>query len=160
MIVLAIATAMDIRGRRIPNWLVLPFLAMGLVASAAGYSAVPLPQSIAGAALAITFGGVLCWLRGMGLGDLKLFASLGAWIGPEQLVFAFIATGIAGGFLALLWAIHHRRLAECLTSTGDLLGSWKTGIRPHATIRLDRPGTLKMPYAPAIAIGTIFSFFG
>ncbi len=32
-------------------------------------------------------------------------------------------------------------------------------IRPHATLVLANPRTRKMPYAPAIAIGAILSFF-
>ena len=34
LIVLAVATFTDLRSRRIPNWLVLPFMMAGLVASA------------------------------------------------------------------------------------------------------------------------------
>ena len=36
----------------------------------------------------------------------------------------------------------------------------KTGVRPEAAFSLGNPKKLTMPYAPAIAIGTIFSFFG
>lgn len=34
LIVLAVATFTDLRSRRIPNWLVLPFMLAGVVASA------------------------------------------------------------------------------------------------------------------------------
>jgi prepilin peptidase CpaA len=160
VIVLAIATASDINSRRIPNWLVFPFLLMGMAASVLGYTAVKFVQSVEGIVLAAAIGGVLCWLRGMGLGDLKLCAAIGAWIGPDQLLFALVVTGIAGGVMALLWAAYHKRLDECLASTGDLLSTWRSGIKPHSTVSLSNPRKLKMPYAPAIAIGTIFSFFG
>jgi prepilin peptidase CpaA len=94
------------------------------------------------------------------MGDLKLFAAVGAWIGPGQLLVALIATGIAGGFLAAGYALWHRSLGKSLDGTGELLaGFGKTGLRPHATIALDNAQALKMPYAPAIAIGTMFSFF-
>jgi len=33
LIVLAVATFMDLRSRRIPNWLVLPFLLVGVAVS-------------------------------------------------------------------------------------------------------------------------------
>jgi prepilin peptidase CpaA len=35
----------------------------------------------------------------------------------------------------------------------------KRGLRPHPEIILNNPLARKMPYAPAIAIGTIISFF-
>lgn len=156
---LLIASAADIRSRRIPNWLVLPFLLAGLGVSLSGFGHIGLAQSVLGVSLGVAVAGVLCWLRGMGMGDLKLIASIGAWIGPEQLVVALVVTGITGGVMAILWAAYHRRLGECLLSTGGLLAGWSSGIKPHDTISLNNPNKLKMPYAPAISLGTIFSFF-
>src|ERR1017187_2209161 len=90
---LAMATAVDIHSRRIPNWLVLPFLAAGVIANTASHGMKGLGQSMGGIALAAAVTGILCWLRGMGMGDLKLCAALGGWIGPGQLVTALVATG-------------------------------------------------------------------
>jgi len=43
---------------------------------------------------------------------------------------------------------------------GDLVfGLPKLGLRPHPEMVLSNPLARKMPYAPAIAIGTIVSFF-
>jgi len=158
-IVLAIAAVVDIRTRRIPNWLVLPFLLAGLLVSVIGYGSTSMGQSLAGITLAVCVTGVLCWLRGMGMGDLKLCAAIGAWIGPDQLITALVATGIAGGIMAVFWAVCHGSVGKSLQGVGDLLFSWRRGIRPHPTLVLDNPAQLKMPYAPAIAIGTLFSFF-
>lgn len=160
LVVLLIASAIDVRSRRIPNWLVLPFLFAGFVASLSGYGSIGFVHSLSGFALAVAVAGVLCWLRGMGMGDLKLLAAIGAWIGPEQLTVALVVTGITGGVMAVIWAARHGVLRESFGGAGDLLMSWRTGIRPHGTLVLENPVKLKMPYAPAIAIGTIFSFFG
>ena len=93
------------------------------------------------------------------MGDLKLCAAIGAWLGPNQIGFALVVTFIAGAAIGLLWALITRRLSQSLASTGDLLSTFATrGIRPHQTIALDNPGAFKIPYAPAIAIGTLFSF--
>jgi prepilin peptidase CpaA len=161
VVVLMMAVVIDIRSRRIPNWLSLPFLVAGLALSAWRGGLPGFGRSIAGVGLAVALAGALCYLRGMGMGDLKLFAAVGAWIGPGQLFVALIATGIVGGFLAVGYALWHGSLGKSLDSTGELLaGFGKTGFRPHATIALNNAQALKMPYAPAIAIGTIFSFFG
>ena len=157
--VLFVATAIDIHSRRIPNWLVLPFLLAGFAVSALGLGSIGFIQSLQGFALAVAVAGVLCWLRGMGMGDLKLCAAIGAWIGPDQLVVALVMTGVFGAIMAILWALWNGALRESFKGAGDLLISWRTGLRPHATLVLDNPAKLKMPYAPAIALGTIFSFF-
>jgi prepilin peptidase CpaA len=61
--------------------------------------------------------------------------------------------------MAFLWAVRGGFLKESLSGAGDLVfGLRKRGLRPHATLVLTNPSARKMPYAPAIAIGTIFSF--
>jgi prepilin peptidase CpaA len=157
---LVVATVIDIWSRRIPNWLVLPFLAAGVIVTTGVHGFKGLGQSMGGIALAVAVMGILCWLRGMGMGDLKLCASVGAWIGPAQMITALVVTGIAGGLLALMLAACHGSLSESLDGSSELVsGFWTKGIRPHATLVLDNPAARTMPYAPAIAIGTIFSFF-
>lgn len=158
--VLAIATITDLRSRRIPNWLVLPFLLVGVLLSGWQGSWVGVLHSLAGLALGGICFGFLCWMGGMGMGDVKLCAAIGAWIGPTQLLTALILTGITGGIMALCWAVAGGFVGELLSGTGDLLLGFKDrGLRAHPTLVLDNPSARKMPYAPAIAIGTIISFF-
>lgn len=155
-----VATITDIRWRRIPNWLVLPFLAAGVLASVVGSGFVGLRRSLGGIAVATVVLGVLCWLRGMGMGDLKLCAAVGAWIGSSQLSMALLVTAIAGGVMALVWASLHGSISRSFDGAGDLVfGLHTRGIKPHPTLVLTNPSAQSMPYAPAIAIGTIFSFF-
>ncbi|MBI3696466.1 MAG: prepilin peptidase [Acidobacteria bacterium] len=158
--VLMIAAITDIRSRRIPNWLVVPFLAVGILVGGVTRGPAGVGESLAGVATAVALAGVLCYLRGMGLGDLKLCAAVGAWIGPAQMVSALVVTAIAGGVIAVAYALWHRSLTKCLDGTGDLIaGLGKNGFRPHETVNLDNPAALKMPYALAIAVGTMFSFY-
>jgi len=160
LIVLAVATVTDLRSRRIPNWLVLPFMAAGIGVSAVSHGWHGIAQSLMGLALGALLFGVLCWMGGMGMGDVKLVAAIGAWIGPSQLLTALVLIGVAGGVMALCWAIGGGFLGELLSGTGELLFSMrKRGLRPHPELVLTNPLTRKMPYAPAIAIGTLISFF-
>jgi prepilin peptidase CpaA len=159
-LVVLIATLTDIRSRRIPNWLVVPFLVAGPIVSAVTRGWSGLGQSFSGLLLASLVLGVLYFLGGMGMGDVKLCAAIGGWIGPGQLVLALVVMGIAGGVMAFSWALAGGFLKESFSGAGDLLfGFRKRGFRPHETLVLANPQTKKMPYAPAIAIGTIFSFF-
>jgi prepilin peptidase CpaA len=160
LIVVAVATFTDLRSRRIPNWLVLPFLVAGLVVSGWTHGWHGVLQSLEGLAVGALFFGILCWMGGMGMGDVKLCAAIGAWIGPSQMLTALVMTGIAGGLIALCWAVAGGFVGEMFSGTGDLIfGLKKRGLRPHPELVLDNPLTRKMPYAPAIAIGTLFSFF-
>jgi prepilin peptidase CpaA len=159
LIAVTIATVCDLRSRRIPNWLVLPFLLAGIVVSTltGGWSG--LGQSVLGLSIAGLLLGFFYFLGGMGMGDVKLCAAIGAWIGPQQLGTALVVMGVAGGVMAVLWAARGGYLKESLSGAGDLiLGVGKRGLRPHSTLLLTNPAARKMPYAPAIAIGTIFSF--
>lgn len=160
VIVLAVATVTDLSRRRIPNWLVLPFLVAGIVVSAASHGWHGIGQSLMGLALGGLLFGLLYWMGGMGMGDVKLLAAIGAWIGPGQLMVALVLIGIVGGVMALCWAIGGGFVGELFSSTGDLFSSIrKRGLRPHPELVLENPLTRKMPYAPAIAIGTLISFF-
>ncbi|HEY4046096.1 MAG TPA: A24 family peptidase [Acidobacteriaceae bacterium] len=160
LVVLGIATFTDLRSRRIPNWLVFPFLIAGVSVSVWVHGWHGLEQSLAGIALGAVLFGVLCWMGGMGMGDVKLCAAIGAWIGPAQLGTALVITGIAGGIMALCWAMAGGFLGDLFKSTGDLIFGLKDrGLRPHPELVLNNPLTRKMPYAPAIAIGTLVSFF-
>jgi len=158
--VLVIATATDLRSRRIPNWLTLPFLVAGpiLLTWLNGWHG--LVQSMEGMGLGALVYGIFFLMGGMGMGDVKLCAAIGAWIGPGQLLVALVVTGLAGGMMAVCWAICGGFLGELFSGSGDLLiGVGKRGLKPHADLVLSNPLTRKMPYAPAIAIGTLISFF-
>src|SRR6202007_1098645 len=138
VIVLVIATFTDLRSRRIPNWLVFPFMIAGLAVSALfkGWSGIG--HSLTGLILGGLLFGILCWMGGMGMGDVKLCAAIGAWIGPAQLLTALVLTGIAGGVIAFCWALAGGFLGDLFKSTGDLVfGMRKRGLRPHPELVLD-----------------------
>jgi len=160
LIVLAIATCTDLYSRRIPNWLVLPFMAAGVAVAGWLHGWSGIGHSLGGLALGAALFGALFLMGGMGMGDVKLCAAVGAWIGSAQLLLALVLTGIAGGIMAVCWAVAGGFLGELFSgSAGLLFGFTKRGLRPDPELNLDNPRARKMPYAPAIAIGTLVSFF-
>jgi prepilin peptidase CpaA len=162
VIVLAVATFTDLRSRRIPNWLVLPFLVAGVAMSfgPASWHGIGILQSLEGMGLGALLFGILAWMGGMGMGDVKLCAAIGAWVGPKQLIMALVMTGIVGGFMAVGWAAIGGFLGELFTGTGNLIfGLRKRGMHADPELTLSNPKAHKMPYAPAIAIGALMSFF-
>jgi prepilin peptidase CpaA len=169
LVVLIVATFTDLRNRRIPNWLVFPFLLAGIAVSPwrqdwpgigrhMGWHGIG--QSFAGFGVGLLVCGIFFWMGGMGAGDVKLCAAIGAWIGPSQLVLALVVTGLAGGVMVLIWAASAGFLKEMFADTADLLFGWKArGMKSDPEMVLSNPRKRKMPYAPAIAVGTLFSFF-
>ena len=158
LIVVAIATFTDIRSRRVPNWLVLPFMVAGPIISIVVAGGHGLLESFYGWGLAAVVFGFLNWLGGMGMGDVKLMAAIGAWIGPSPLLIAMILTFLAGGVMAIVWSVSKGFAGELFGNTGALVGSWKGGVKPHSDLNLANPAARKMPYVPAIATGVLLSF--
>lgn len=160
VVVLCVATFTDLRNRRIPNWLVLPFLAAGFAVSGWLQGWHGLLLSLEGAALGLVVYGFFFWMGGMGAGDVKLCAAIGAWIGPSQLFIALVITGMVGGVMVVCWAAFGGFLKELFSSAGNLAFGWKdrSGFR-NPELVLSNPVRRKMAYAPAIAIGTLISFF-
>jgi len=160
VVVVAIATITDLRSRRIPNWLVLPFLLAGIAIAPVLHGWHGLAQSLEGMLLGLVLMGGLAALGGMGMGDVKLCAAIGAWIGPSQLLIALVIMALAGGVMAVCWALSKGFFGQLMSNTGTLLaGFGKRGLRPDPEFVLENPRAKAMPYAPAIAIGTLISFF-
>ena len=169
LIVVTVATFTDLRSRRIPNWLVLPFLLAGVVVSpirhdwqgsVRGFGWHGLGQSLAGLSLSLLINGIPFFMGWTGGGDVKLFAAIGAWVGPVQFLWAFFFTAFAGGVLVLGWVVYGFLLKGLIRRAGDLFFGWKQreicGDQERAPANLLKR---KIPYAPAIAIGTLLSFF-
>jgi prepilin peptidase CpaA len=75
-------------------------------------------------------------------------------------LFALVITSMAGGIMALCWAAAGGFLGDLFQGAGDLVfGFARRGLRRHPELVLSNPSARKMPYAPAIAVGTIVSFF-
>src|SRR5262245_28918636 len=86
---------------RVPNWLTYHLLVGGL-AFATWYAGVPgLVWSLEGAALGLAVLLPLYMIGGMGAGDVKLYAGVGAWVGPAMILQAFVVSAVVGGVMAL-----------------------------------------------------------
>ena len=157
---LALACISDLRTRRIPNVLTLSAAGGALLFHVAtgGWSA-------AGWSLAGLFVGALLFfpmfaLRGMGAGDVKLLAALGAWLGPGQVAAVALATSLAGGAIAIVVAFAHGYLRKALRNLYLLLMHWRVaGVQPLPAVTLERAGGPRLAYAFPIAIGTVVTLW-
>jgi prepilin peptidase CpaA len=150
------SAAIDLRQRRVPNWLNLCITVSGLVLAAAHLTRVSVVGALAGFAV-----GFLLMMPGhlvgaTGAGDVKLFAAIGTLLGPSGAVVAFMYTAILGGVLALVVAVRRGRLERTLQGTATLVMTGGANVA-----ELERPSANnRFAYAPAIAAGTLAAALG
>jgi leader peptidase (prepilin peptidase)/N-methyltransferase len=113
----------DLKIRLLPNVYVLAFAILGVCFHALlGFQNAPPLEMVKGAALG---GGILYAIRfianwhykqdTLGLGDVKLMAAAGLWLGPQEVLFALSIGAFAGilhGMGVMLW--HHAKTKEWL----------------------------------------------
>jgi prepilin peptidase CpaA len=155
-----LAALIDGAVRRIPNWLVFPMLAAGFFQSFLPTHAAGPLQSLLGflTGFGLTFAMfALGAIRG---GDVKLFAAIGAFLGPQMTLFIFLAETVIGMVIVLVQAAGQGRLkvlarnsavlAVNLAHVGDvgLDHATQTG---QSCRSVDRP----LPFAVPTLIATI-----
>jgi prepilin peptidase CpaA len=151
-----VASAFDVRTRRIPNVLTFGAAAAALVASAATAGLSGVATSAAGWLLTLAIWLPIYALGGMGAGDVKLMAAIGAWLGPTAGLFAALYAGVAGAVIAVGVAVAQRCVRQTYDNVFLLVTHWRvTGFSPHAQLTLDSSTSPKLPYAVPILAGTL-----
>ena len=157
-LVLGMAIASDLRWRRIPNWLTGPSILVGLGLHTVMNQLTGFVFSLEGAALGLGLFVILYLCGWMGAGDVKLYAAVGSFLGPVQTLSAAMAIALVGGLLALVVLGFHQGWRRM----GLWLWSYIQAIVLTRSVQGVTPGqgaALKVPYAVAIGLGTIGSYW-
>ena len=154
------ACAFDLRTRRIPNALTLTAALAALIFSAATAGAGSAASSLTGWTVATVIWLPVYALGGMGAGDVKLIAAIGAWLGPVDVLHAALYAAIAGAVMALILALVRRRTRQTFANVCLLLTHWRVaGFTPHAELRLGNAKSLRLAYAVPILAGTVVAIW-
>jgi prepilin peptidase CpaA len=145
----------DLRSRRIPNWLTVPGLLVGIAANAAASGWSGVRTSLLGAGLGLLVLLPFVVIRSLGAGDWKLAGALGAFVGPGVLVDLLMVSVFMAGIMSLALVIYKRRFKETLRNMGRLLASIFTFHMPGPEVSLDNPKSMKIPYGVALALTTL-----
>ncbi|HJV26059.1 MAG TPA: prepilin peptidase [Aromatoleum sp.] len=170
-VALAASVLTDIRARKIPNQLIVATLISALAFQAlakpgdsflaADGGAIGLTSALAGIAVGFAALFPLYALRAMGAGDVKLMMMVGAFLGPLQTLGVVVLTFAAGGVLALVMALWQRSFKQLAINLRFMLTtsavSAATGNSPRFEPLQQTAG--RMPYAVAIAAGTLLQLF-
>lgn len=155
-----VASVFDVRSRRIPNALTMPAFVFGLLLHLmlGGWKQMLLAFAA----------GLICGLiflvfyiaGGMGAGDVKLIMAVGCIAGISHIAYILVLTALSGGAMALVLAYARGRLGETILNVGEIaLHHKKQGLQPHPDLNVKNTATLRLPYALAIAGGSLLTLY-
>jgi prepilin peptidase CpaA len=142
----AISVVSDLRHRRVYNVVTMPAMAAGLALNALLDGPTGLLWALAGLLLAAALFLIPVALGGMGAGDLKLVAALGALGGPGYAFWCVAFTCIGGGVFAFVVLVARRRFFE-------VAGGMALAAYTRQPIQAD--SGIRLPYALPIAVGAV-----
>ena len=157
LILLSATTAayFDFRWRRIPNWLVGATIVLsfawhtwtagldGFLMSGAGL--------LVGAALLLP----LYLLKGMGAGDVKFFAAIGAAVTSKHVFAVFVFAALIAGGMALFRVLVARAMVATLSNIVDILNRFLHGrFGAHPVAGLANENALVIPFGVSVAAAT------
>ncbi len=145
----ALAAVTDMRMHRIPNYLTVPAAVLGLAYHTLAPTGAGALASLAGFAVGALLLLAPWLLGGGGMGDVKLLAALGAWLGWKTLLVAF-AAAIVLAAIATLAILIYNSLAG-----GTRRGPAGPNLRDLTS---GRPATRRpkriLPFAVPVALST------
>ncbi|WP_254511049.1 prepilin peptidase [Anatilimnocola floriformis] len=143
----------DYRTRKIPNWLTVPTAVLGLLYHSFAPNGFGPWMALAG--FAIGFGLLLLpWLLGGGgMGDVKMLAALGSWLGPIGILVAF-ACGAGIAALMAMSLMFGSVVTSGISSTQrKFLTAGANGGTVNADAKAKKTKRV-LPFAIPVAIGT------
>ena len=106
---LVAASGIDLRTQLLPDQLTLPLMWLGLVASIDSLY-MPAKPALVGAIIGYLSLWSVCWVfkqltgkQGMGHGDFKLLAAMGAWFGLNGILPTILLSSLVGAIIGSIW---------------------------------------------------------
>jgi len=158
--VASMACVTDIGRRRIPNVLTFGAAAAAVVFHGAVGGGHGLLLALSGCGVGLLLFLPFFALGGMGGGDVKLLAALGAWVGPGDAVWLAIYASLAGGVLGLFVAMSRNYLGTAVRNLKSMIVSWwLTGPRPLPAMTLEDSKAPRLAYAVPMLIGAMVTLW-
>src|SRR6185503_14590711 len=107
-VVLVLAAVIDGFELKVPNWVTFPFILTGWLYSTVAFGWEGLGWSLLGTVVGLALLMPAYAIGGMGAGDVKLLAGVGAWIYAFHTAYAFAVSAIVGALLAVAMVLLRR----------------------------------------------------
>ena len=160
-VVLIVAAYIDGKELRVPNWITFPMVLSGLVFSTWMGGLEGFGAGLWGMTVGLLTLLPLYAVGGMGAGDVKLMAGIGAWLGAQVTWNAFLATVIVGAVMAVVMVVVRRSWNKHYSNFLLIFTEFLTVKDPRklSEIAAERkPQMLLLPYGIPICIGSIGYF--
>jgi len=158
MILAAVIDGFELKG---PNWVTFPFIISGWIYSVAAFGWEGLYWSLAGTAIGLLLLLPAYAIGGMGAGDVKLLAGLGAWVYGTHTLYAFVFTAVIGALLAIGMVLIRKGWKKHSDQFWLILNEITVLRNPEQLAEIAakrKPSMLLLPYGIPLAIGTIVYF--
>jgi prepilin peptidase CpaA len=159
--ILVVAAVIDGWKLRVPNWLTFPLILSGWAFSGVCFGWEGLGWSLLGTAVGLGLLLPAYAVGGMGAGDVKLLAGVGAWVGATTTFYAFCVSAVFGGIIALAMVCFrrqwHRHFAQFTAILTEIMVIRSPGTLSELAAER-KSSMLLLPYGIPIAIGTITYF--
>lgn len=172
-ITLIVAAVIDGRQLKVPNWLTFPFFFAGIIYTTVAYGWAGLGWSLLGGVVGLMLLLPLYSIGGMGAGDVKLLAGVGAWMYTMQqaaghtvhtavaISYAFALSVVIGAIMAVIMVLVRRGWEKHSGQFWMILAEIWTVKSPEKLSEIAaarKSSMLLLPYGIPIAIGTILYF--
>lgn len=159
--ILVEAAVIDGLKLRVPNWLTFHLVIAGLIFAAWSHGGAGFLWALAGMAVGLATLLPLYSIGGMGAGDVKLMAGVGAWMGPMVTLWAFATSAVVGGLMALAmvaWSGQYVHHWVQLQAIGNEILTVRNPEKLAATAAARKPTMKLLPYGIPLAVGSIAYF--
>jgi prepilin peptidase CpaA len=155
-----VGSVFDVKSRRIPNFITAPALLFGLLLHLAIGGWGEFFSSLAAGVICALVFLVFYLAGGMGAGDVKLILAVGCIAGLSHIAYLLVLTAVSGGVMAICLAAARGQLRQTAMNVFALTAHHtREGLRPHPELNILNTQTLRLPYALAIAGGSILTLY-
>ena len=160
-VTLIVAAVIDGLKLKVPNWITFPMILSGWVYATVTFGWQGLGASLLGTAVGLGLLLPAYAIGGMGAGDVKLLAGVGAWMGTITTIYAFCVSALVGGVIAVAMVLYRRAWEKHRDQFWAILNEVTTIRDPEllSAIAAERKKSmLLLPYGIPIALGSIAYF--
>lgn len=155
------AAWIDGRELRVPNWQTYSMILAGLIFNTYCSGLTGLQFGLWGMVIGLACLMPLYLVGGMGAGDVKLMAGIGAWLGASVTWNAFLVSTVVGGIMAVCMVAWRGTWMKHYGNMIMILHEFKTIKNPVELSKIAaerKPNMFLLPYGIPICIGSIAYF--
>ncbi|MFD4703907.1 prepilin peptidase [Gottfriedia sp. NPDC058432] len=153
-ITLLISLITDVRKRKILNIVTLPAILIGFVYNTATLGLEGFLFSGKGFLAGAAFLLIPYILGGMGAGDVKLLAAIGALTGTMFTFYSFIYIALIGGFISVFLIMKNKGIWNSIKSFFFIMVFLRSSIG-SILLNENKKSSISFPYGVAIVLGTL-----